>query len=155
GAGALRLQGDALSGSARWPASIDAQHPAIVHLSRFNMAQLSDAGAGAGVARVLAPAAQLFIDELQWQGRALGEFGATLASRDDLREARDAYLSGPGGEAHGAARCRGPSCSLTFSLDSEDAAATLVVFGLRPEMSASHATLDAELHWSDPEPASL
>jgi uncharacterized protein YhdP len=155
GGGVLQLQGAAFSGSARWPASIDAAHPAIVHLARLSMAQLADAAPGAAVAIVLAPAAQLFIDDLQWRGRALGEFGATLASRDDLLEARDAYLSGASGEAHGGARCRGTSCNLTFMLDSEDAAATLVAFGLRPEMSASHASLEGELHWSGAAPAPL
>jgi uncharacterized protein YhdP len=104
---------------------------------------------------VLAPAAQLFIDDLQWQGRGLGEFGATLTSRDELLEARDAYLSGASAEAHGGARCLGSSCSLTFSLESEDAAATLAAFGLRPDMTASHASLDGEVHWSAAVPAPL
>ncbi|HKD54894.1 MAG TPA: AsmA-like C-terminal region-containing protein [Steroidobacteraceae bacterium] len=155
GAGVLQLQGAALSGSASWPASIDAQHPAMVHVARFSMAQLADGASGAGLAVVLAPAVQLFIDDLQWQGHPLGEFGATLASRDDLLEARDAYLSGASGEAHGGARCRGASCSLTFTLDSEDGAGTLAAFGLRPEMSASHASLDGELHWSGAAPEPL
>jgi uncharacterized protein YhdP len=148
GAGVLQLQGSALSGWVRWPASIDLEHPAIAHFSRFNAAQLSDAAPGAELAAVLAPSTQLFIDDLQWQGRGLGEFGATLASRDGRLEARDAYLSGGSAEAHGGARCLGGSCTLTFSLESEDAAATLSAFGLRPEMTASHASLDGEVYWS-------
>lgn len=155
GAGVLQLQGAGLSGSVRWPAVIDAQHPAIVHLERVSLAELADASPGAGLASVLAPAAQLFIDDLRWRGRALGAFGATLAARDDLLEASDLRLSGVGGEAHGRVRCEGAACSLTFSLDSEDAAATLVAFGMRPEMSASHATLEGELHWSGMDSAPL
>jgi uncharacterized protein YhdP len=155
GGGVLQLQGNGLSGSVSWPASIDLEHPAVVHLSRFSASQLADAAPGAELAAVLAPAAQLFIDDLQWQGRGLGEFGATLTSRGDRLEARDAYLSGASAEVHGGARCLGSSCSLTFSLESEDAAATLTAFGLRPEMTASNASLDGEVHWSAAAPAPL
>jgi uncharacterized protein YhdP len=155
GAGVLQLRAAAISGSASWPAVIDTEHPAVVHLARYSLAQPADVALGAGLAAVLAPSAQLFVDDLQWQGRSLGEFGASLGAHGNVLEARDLYVSGPSGETHGGARCQRAACSATFSLDSDDAAGTLAAFGLRPDVSASHATLEGEFHWSSESAAPL
>jgi uncharacterized protein YhdP len=153
--GELQLQSAGLSGTLRWPAQIDVQHPALVHLAGFDLAQPADAALGAGLAAVMAPAARLFVDELTWQGRALGRFAALLTSRGEVLEGSELELSGASGTARGQVRCDGPACSLTFSLESPDAAATLAAFGLRPDLSARRAKLAGELHWAAQAPVPL
>jgi uncharacterized protein YhdP len=147
GAGTLQLQSAALSGSLRWPALIDPRHPALVHLARFNITQPGDAAFAAQVAAVLAPAAQLAIDELQWQGRVLGSFSGTLFVRGWSLESGDLALVGAGGETHASARCLQSGCALDFSLDSGDAAAALAAFGFAPDVTASEAHLSGQLRW--------
>jgi uncharacterized protein YhdP len=148
GGGVLQLQAADVSGTARWPAVIDSEHPAAVHLASFSMAQPGDAALAAALAAVLAPATELAIDDLQWQGRSVGAFGATLASRGENLDVSGLHLSGPGGDTRASAQCTPGACRARFSLDSADAAATLAAFGLRPDLSAGHARLEGELQWS-------
>jgi uncharacterized protein YhdP len=155
GDGALQLQSAQLAGLARWPARIDGDHPAIVHLASFDLAQPEDAVLAAGLAAVLAPRAQLTIDALTWQGRQLGGFHAVLAAHGDGLDLSELKLSGAAGEAQGQASCAGGACRVNFSLDSHDAAATLAAFGLRRELTASRASFGGELHWSAQAPAPL
>jgi uncharacterized protein YhdP len=153
--GELQLQSAGLSGTLRWPAQIDAQHPALVHLAGFDIAQPADVALGAGLAAVLAPAARLSVDELTWQGRALGRFAGLLTSHGEVLEGSELELSGASGTTRARVRCEGPACSLSFSLESLDAAATLSAFGLRPDLSASRANLAGELHWAPQAPVPL
>jgi uncharacterized protein YhdP len=153
--GELQLQSAGLSGTLRWPAQIDAQHPALVHLAGFDIAQPADAALGAGLAAALAPAARLSVDELTWQGRTLGRFAALLSSHEEVLDGSELELSGASGTARGRVHCEGPACSLSFSLESLDAAATLTAFGLRPDLSASRANLAGELHWVPQAPVPL
>jgi len=155
GGGALQLQSADLMASAHWPAVIDAEHPAVVHLVSFNIAQPADTALAAALAAALAPAAELSVDDLQWQGRSLGSFGALLALRGDTLEITGARLSGPAGDARASAQCASAGCRATFGLESADAAATLAAFGLRPEVSAGRARLEGELQWAPQEPATL
>ncbi len=155
GGGVLRLQSAGLSGSARWPAVVDADHPALVHFSRVNITQPGDAGIAAELASALAPAAQLAIDDLQWQGRTLGRFSGTLAVRGRALEASELVLSGASAQARGRARCLESGCDLAFTADSEDAAAALAAFGFAPELEASHAHLEGQLRWSPEAPSAL
>ena len=148
GGGALSLQSAGLSGHARWPAVIDTEHPALVHLTRFNLAQPGDTQLGAELAAVLSPAAQVSVEELQWQGHTLGSLSAKLAVRDRELEASELALSGAAGEGRGTARCLEESCNLGFTLDSDDAAAALGAFGFAPELSARYAHLEGQLRWS-------
>jgi uncharacterized protein YhdP len=148
GGGALQLQSSQLAGLARWPALIDSDHPAVVHLANFDLAQPADAALAAGLAAVLAPRAELTIDALTWQGRQLGGFHALLAAHDDELYLSELKLSGVAGEASGQASCAGTACRASFSLESRDAAATLAAFGLRRELTASRASFGGELHWS-------
>ena len=148
GGGALRLQSSGLSGSARWPAVVDAGHPALVHLARFNVTQPGDAAVAAQLAAVLSPAAQLSVDDLQWQGRTLGAFSGTLAMRDRVLEASDLALSDASAETRGSAHCLDSGCTLNFTLDTADAAAALAAFGFAPEMSARYGHLEGQLRWS-------
>lgn len=147
GAAALQLQSAELAGSARWSERIDDGHPAVVHLASLNIAQPADTALGAELASVLAPSAQLQIDDLKWRGRTLGSFTASLSAHADVLEASELRLSGVSGETRASARCLNAACTVKFTLESADAAATLAAFGLRPEISATHASLEGELHW--------
>jgi uncharacterized protein YhdP len=147
GGGAVRLRSAGLSGSAHWPALPDAEHPALVHLTRFDIAQQADAALAAQLAAVLAPALQLAVDELQWQGRALGRFSGTLSTHGRSIEASDLALSGASGETRASAHCLESGCDLRFSLESGDAGAALTAFGFAPEVSARQAHLQGELRW--------
>ena len=148
GAGVLRVESAALSGSARWGALIDAEHPALLHLSRFNITGAPAGTFTAQLAAVLAPAAQLAVDELQWQGRPLGTLAGTLAVHGTTLEARELALSGPACDTRADARCDESLCTLEFRLETPDAAAALGAFGFSPDVSASHARLSGQLHWA-------
>jgi uncharacterized protein YhdP len=155
GGGALSLQSAGLSGHARWAAVIDTEHPALVHLARFNLAQPGDTQLAAELAAVLSPAAQVSVEELQWQGHTLGSVSAKLAARGRELEASELALSGAAGEGRGTAHCLEESCNLSFTLDSDDAAAALAAFGFAPELSARYAHLEGQLRWSPEVSASL
>jgi uncharacterized protein YhdP len=155
GTGAVQLQSTGLSGSARWQSVIDAEHPAQVHFPHFNVVQPADAAFAAELASVLAPAAQLTVDELQWQGRPLGSFAGALAVHGRTLEASELVLSGAATETRASAHCLESACNLRFSLDSADAATALAAFGFSPELSASHARLEGQLSWAPRAPAPL
>jgi len=155
GEGVVQLESPELSGSVRWPAVIDVEHPAQVHFPHFNLAQPADAALAGELAAVLTPAAQLSVEELQWQGRPLGSFAGTLATRGRTFEASELVLSGAATETRGSARCRESACNLGFSLQSADTAAALAVFGFSPEVSAPRARLEGQLSWSPQAPAPL
>jgi uncharacterized protein YhdP len=153
--GQLQLQSADFSGTARWPALVNGTHPALVQLARLNLTQPGDAALGAGMLAALAPAAQLTIDDLQWQGHSLGRFGALLAAQADALEVSELHLAGDNEDTRGTLQCRDGVCRLQFSLDSRNAAATLSAFGFRPDLAASHARLQGELQWPQSAPASL
>ncbi len=153
--GQLQLQSADFSCTARWPALVNGTHPALVQLPRLNLTQPGDAALGAGMLAALAPAAQLTIDDLQWQGHSLGRFGALLAAQADALEVSELHLSGDNEDTRGTLQCRDGVCRLQFSLDSRNAAATLSAFGYRPDLVASHARLQGELQWPQSAPASL
>jgi uncharacterized protein YhdP len=148
GAGSLQLQSAGLSGSARWGAVVDAGHPALVHFTRFNLTQPGDAALAAALGAVLAPATQLAVDELQWQGRKLGSFAGTIAVRGGTVDARELRLEGASAQTYASAHCLESVCSLGFSLDSADPAAALADFGFTPDVSASQARFEGQLSWS-------
>jgi len=148
GGGLLQLQSAGLSGSAHWGAVIDARHPALVHFTRFNITQPADAALATALAAVLAPAAQLAVDELEWQGRKVGRFGGMLAVRGGALEASELHLAGAGAETHAKAHCEESMCSLSFGVESTDPAKALAAFGFTPEVSASHARFEGQLSWS-------
>ena len=133
---------------------VSGAHPALLHLARLK-AQPGDAALGAGMLAALAPVAQLSIDDLQWQGRSLGRFGAMLAAQADVLEVSELHLAGENEDTRGTLQCRDGLCRLQFSLDSRNAAATLSAFGFRPDLDASRARLQGELQWPQQAPASL
>ncbi|HEY0767800.1 MAG TPA: AsmA-like C-terminal region-containing protein [Steroidobacteraceae bacterium] len=155
GGGQVQLQSADVSGTARWPAVVNGAHPALVHLARFNVAQITDTALGAGLVVALGRAAILSIDDLQWQGRSLGSFGATLAAQADGFDVSELHLAGDNEDTRGTVHCRDAVCRLQFSLDSRNAAATLVAFGFRPDLDASRARLQGELQWPQQASASL
>jgi uncharacterized protein YhdP len=145
--GTLELESEGLTGTASWPATVGEAHPARVHLSRLDAAQLGDAALGAGLVAAFGPAARLSIDTLEWQGRSLGSLGAQLTSRADGFDVAELGLTGETENSRGSVHCQDGACRAQFSLDSRDAAATLTAYGFRPELAASHALLAGELQW--------
>jgi uncharacterized protein YhdP len=146
--GAVQLQSAGLSGSARWGTVVEAGRPAVVHFDRFNITQSADAALAAALGGVLAPAAQLAVDELQWQGRTVGSFSGTLIVRGRSLEASELRLSGAGAETHASAHCVESACSLSFRLDSANPAEALAAFGFTPQVSAGHGRFEGQLNWS-------
>ena len=148
GGGAMQLQSAALSGSARFGPVVDAGHPALVHFARFNLTQPGDAAFAVALAVALAPAAQLAVDELQWQGRELGTFAGMLVARGGTLDAGQLRLTSAALETYANARCTEAVCGVRFSLGSANAAQALAAFGFSPDVSASHARLEGQLSWS-------
>ncbi len=147
GAGALRLESAALSGSARWPAMVDSDHPALLHFARFDIDRPGDASRLLEGAAALGAAAELAVDQLQWQGRTLGSLSAALARAGQSLETSRLSLSSPQAQASGSARCERTGCILSFSFDTRNGLAALDAFGLAPELSAREAHLEGELRW--------
>ncbi len=139
----VQLQSADLAGLAQWPSS----GAAAVHFTTLNVAELTDVALGAGLVGALGADVAVTADQLQWQGRPLGRFGARVTARGEGLELRDLTLIGPNDRTVGSARCQDGDCGLTFSMDSIDAAATLARFGWRPELSARHAQLSGDVHW--------
>ncbi|HYC08547.1 MAG TPA: AsmA-like C-terminal region-containing protein, partial [Steroidobacteraceae bacterium] len=154
GAGGFELESEGFSASVRWPGPGDAR-PARVHLATFNIAQPADAMLAAALGRVLAPAAEVFVDDLHWQGHPMGSLALRVAAHADVLELTDVRLSGAATRAYASARCQDAACHLTLSLDSADAAATLAAFGLRPDVEAHRARLEGEIGWSSQAPVPL
>src|SRR5256886_15935142 len=84
--------------SVRWPAVVSGAHPALVQLARLNLAQPGDAALGAAMLAALAPAAQLSIEDLQWQGHSLRRFGAPLAAPAGTPQGGERTGKGRGGK---------------------------------------------------------
>jgi uncharacterized protein YhdP len=147
GAGALQLQSQEISGSLHWPAPGATDQSGSVHLAAFDLAQPADLALAAGLAALLAPQAQLSVDELRWQGRALGSVSARLTADADSIAVGALRLTGLAGDGQGDARCTQRDCEAAFVFDSRDAAATLSAFGLRPEVAAARARLEGRLRW--------
>ncbi len=155
GAGEVQLASADLSGSLRWPAQVSEAHPAEARFADFNLTQPGDATLPAALAQLFAPALQLDVDDLAWQGRSLGRMTARLSVRPGALEVSSLQLSGPAGEARASGRCAGTACSAQLSLDSHDVAATLAALGLRGEISAARGLVSARLQWSPSAPSAL
>jgi len=93
------------------------------------------------------PALRLNIANLRWRGRLLGRLAATFVTQGSGVEAPDLRLSGAGDEARGALDCTAARCHATFTLESQDAAATLERLGFRADVDARHADASGELTW--------
>ncbi len=155
GAGSLQVAAAGLTATARWDAVIDAERPALVHLASLDLTQPADLNIAPALGSALAPAVRLVVDDLQWRGRTLGSFAAQLDANTDALAVSDLSLSGPSGATAASARCDRLSCRVQFSLDSHDAAASLLAFGLRPDVSAAAARITGELQWVPQAPAPL
>jgi uncharacterized protein YhdP len=152
GSGQVQIESAGLSGLARWPAPAAA---AAVHFTALNVAELTDVALGASLVGALGADVAVSADELQWQGRPLGGFAAHVSLHGDSLELRDLELIAASDRTVGSGRCQDGTCGLKFTLDSTDAAATLVRFGLRPDLSARHAQLTGDLHWPQESGAAL
>jgi len=155
GAGELRLSSAQLSGTLRWPALIDAAHPARAQFDSFDLGRPEDAALGAALAGLLAPAAHLTVGDLSFQGRSLGHLEAVLAATGAGLEVSGLHLSGASGDTRASVRCAQGACSAQLRLETGDAAATLAALGLRPEIRARRGLLEGDLEWSPLAPVPL
>jgi uncharacterized protein YhdP len=154
----LLLDSAAVAGIVRWPApdkvartrgaTIEPQS-AELHFTRLDLPDGTLPGDGVGLVAALAPSAVLAVDELNWRGRSLGRLTATMNSRDKVVSVDDAHLVNGTHAARGTLHCQTamPTCHVTFTVDSTDAAATLEDFGFEPDLTASAASLSGEGEW--------
>jgi uncharacterized protein YhdP len=154
----LLLDSAAVAGIVRWPTPDQAARTrgvtaepqsAELHFTRLDLPDGSLPGDGIGLVAALAPSAVLAVDELNWRGRSLGRLTATMNSRDEVVSVDDARLVSGTHAARGTLHCQTamPTCRLTFTVDSTDAAATLEDFGFKPDLTASAASLSGEAEW--------
>jgi uncharacterized protein YhdP len=154
GSGKVAIEAADLAGEALWGAS-EVDGTTQVHLARLNVAQPTDAALGPELVGALGSDVQLTVDALQWLGRPLGRLSAALRARGASLEVRDLDLSGTSERTRGSARCQNAACELQFTLDSQDAAATLAAFGFRPEVNAGRARMSGEVRWAQQPDSSL
>ncbi len=145
--GEVELQSALISGAVRWPEGGDAQQPARLELARFDAARAMELLQAGSQAAALAPVTRLSVEDLRWQGHPLGRFSALVTNSSGDLTFSEARLTGGSEDARGSAGCHGGTCSVSFSLDSTDAQATLASYGLRPELEARRGNLSGELRW--------
>ena len=155
GSGQLEVSSASLAGEVRWPALVDGAHPARLHVASFDVAQPTDALLVAGLNGVLGPTVQLSIDALTSQGRPLGAFDATITGDGGTSVAAEWHLGALSHDGRGRVSCERGACRGKFILATQDAAATLADFGLRPDVGASDAHLEGEFAWSEDAPVPL
>jgi uncharacterized protein YhdP len=148
GGGQLQVQAAGLGASFSCGASPDTEHPALVHLTRFELARSSDTALAAALPALLGGPVLLTVDELRWQERSLGHLATTLSGSGDELRVSELRLASPQQELRGSGQCLAEgSCSARLTLESTDFAATLVNYGFRPDLRARRARLSAELEW--------
>jgi uncharacterized protein YhdP len=154
----LLLDSAAVAGIVRWPTPdrmphsrgvTTEQQPAELHLTRLDLPDGALPSDGVGLLASLASSAALAVDELNWRGRSLGRLTASMSSRNKVVSIEDARLVNGTHDAHGTMHCQTvmPTCRLTFTVDSSDAAATLEDFGFQPDLTASSASFNGEFEW--------
>jgi uncharacterized protein YhdP len=90
----------------------------------------------------------LSVQRLSLQGRPLGTLAADLSRQGDALGA-SVHLGANDQDLRATGGCTtGGACDVRFSLESKDFAATLLAFGLRPDLNARGAHLAGELKWS-------
>jgi uncharacterized protein YhdP len=152
--GQVAVDSAELAGVARW-GDPDAQRGTLVHLTRLSVERLGDAALGTDTVAALGAEVLLTVDALRWHGRVLGRLTAQLGAQGGGLQVEALDLSSPSERTRGRAHCQKGVCELQFALESQDAAATLQSFGLRPEIEARHAQLSGELRWPQQDEPSL
>ncbi len=143
----LRLQSPEMLGTAQWPATPSPTHPARFHFARLNVPDEGAFAASAELIAALGPATDFSVDDIIWEGHSIGSAAATITSGGNTVEVTDLRLTGATQDITGTMRCQSSDCRLKFSLDSTNAASTLMDFGFRPDLTAARATLDGDLEW--------
>lgn len=150
----LWLQSSTLRGEASWP--LDPDGRAELRFDQLTLPDIATPGAGALILAALGPQAQVHVENLVWSGRSLGTLsgqltltppapGALLPASLDIE---NLALTGDSQQLQGTLRCRSGQCKLQAGLTTQDAAASLLDFGFRPELAAHRGTLTGELAWS-------
>ena len=143
----LELHSPDIAGTAYWPAVNRASRPAQFHFSRLNVPDGSAFAASAELIAALGPATEFSVEDLVWEGHSLGTVSATIQSGGNAVDVTDLHMTDSSQDLTGSVRCQSTTCRLKFTLDSRNGAATLEDFGFRPELTATKATLDADLQW--------
>jgi uncharacterized protein YhdP len=147
--GALQARGARFDADITWPVRPDQATAAQVHLPEYELHAPEDAAQALALPAALGGAVHLSVERLRLQGRSLGALAAELTAQGDALSA-SVRVGATAQEVLAAGSCSaGGACEARFSLDSRDFAATLLAFGLRPDLSARGAHLAGELHWSD------
>jgi uncharacterized protein YhdP len=157
----LTVESSGLAGAADWPLPEDGL-PASLRFARLTLPDVAAPGAAAVVLAALGSAAHVTVDDLIWSGHSLGTLTGSLTFRSPVQggagaslDIEDLTLAGSLQQAQGSLRCGGAQCRVTGALITRDAAASLRDFGFRPELSAAHGTITAELSWPMDAPAPL
>jgi uncharacterized protein YhdP len=97
----------------------------------------------------IAPAAQLAVEQLIWDGRSLGSVAARLKADGSGVTLEELRATGPEYAASGELSCVSLErpCRMHFRLESEDAAAVARTLGFEPAVSG-RASLEGDLNWS-------
>ncbi len=146
----LTIDSADIAGVARWPLAASASRPIEVRLSRLSLPERSVAGGANEFLPPLGRNARIIVDQLEWDGHALGRLSATYASREDGVLFDDVRLTGGSHDGSGVVRCAAAlaTCKASFTLESRDAQRTLEDFGFRPDVSAARASFGGDLEWS-------
>jgi uncharacterized protein YhdP len=154
----LHIDSAGVSGTARWPTLVTGAirddgagnlQPAELQLTRLDLPDGPLPTEGMGLVAMLAPTALVSVDDLKWHGRSLGRLSAKIGAQNDVLVVDDMRLVSNSHDAHGSLHCQTnlPTCVMSFTLDSNDAAASLADFGFAPDLAAASASLSAEVQW--------
>jgi uncharacterized protein YhdP len=149
----LQIESDAVDGVVRWPGRSDRDAPIDIRFARLRIPEATEPGGASDVVDVLGHAATVFVDDFAWHGRALGRFSAKVDTNEKQVKLEDVRLAGGDHDARGSVDCDDEiaTCRLQFQLETDDAAATLMAFGFRPDVRAARASVSGNLEWK-PDP---
>ncbi len=144
----LQIDSESLGGVARWPLPGSPQ-PVELHLTHLSLSEPANPTGLAAVLAAIGSSARVSIDDLIWEGRRVGNVTAMLTADEDGLALDDVRVSGATHDGTGSLQCHVPltGCRGVFTLESSDAAATLVDFGFRPDLSAARASLSGDIEW--------
>jgi uncharacterized protein YhdP len=153
----LQVESEALDGVVRWPGRNDRNAPIDVRFTRLSVPERTESGTVTDALNVLGATATVFADRFSWHGRALGRFSARIDTRDDQIKLEDLRVAGGDHNGRGSVECgsKMDACRARFELETDDAAATLVAFGFRPDVRATQASVSGDFEWQPDSTKSL
>ncbi len=146
----LQVESPSVDGVIRWPSRRDSDSPVDIRFARLNVPERTESNPVTEALGALGENATIFIDEFAWHGRSLGRLSAKVVTREDRVHLDDVRIAGGNHDARGSMDCddRMSNCRVRFELETDDAAATLTMFGFRPDVRANQALVSANVEWS-------